>query len=115
MPYLKIQSNKLFSSEDQQSILLEFSQLLSKELGKPEKYIMTSFAPQQEMTFGGSSEPLVFLQLKSIGLPNTQTKNLSEKLCQAVQQIMNIAPERTYIEFRDAPRAFWGWNSTTFE
>lgn len=56
--------------------------------------VMTAFAPNAEMTFGGCDEPSLFLQLKSIGLPDTKTKNLSNKFaCLAVEKL-EIAKDR---------------------
>lgn len=114
MPYLKVQSNKKFSSKEQQAFLKECSTLISFELGKPEKYVMTAFEPKIEMTLGGSNEPAIFLQLKSIGLPDTKTKNLSNKFACVAVENLEIAKDRVYIEFMDVKRGFWGWNGILF-
>jgi phenylpyruvate tautomerase len=114
MPYLKVQTNKSFSSNEQQIFLKECSTLISMELGKPEKYVMTAFAPNVEMTLGGSDEPSLFLQLKSIGLPDTKTKDLSNKFATLASEKLEIAKDRVFIEFMDVPRGFWGWNGILF-
>ncbi|RKE02128.1 macrophage migration inhibitory factor (MIF) [Marinifilum flexuosum] len=114
MPYLKVQTNQSFSSKKQQSFLKESSALISFELGKPEKYVMTAFESKIEMTLGGSEEPVVFLQLKSIGLPDTKTKDLSSKFASLVEEQLKIPKDRVYIEFMDVPRGFWGWNGILF-
>ncbi|PXX98821.1 hypothetical protein DF185_15710 [Marinifilum breve] len=114
MPYLKVQTNQSFSNKKQQSFLKESSALISFELGKPEKYVMTAFEPKVEMTLGGTDEPVVFLQLKSIGLPDTKTKDLSSKFASLVEEQLKIPKDRVYIEFMDVPRGFWGWNGILF-
>lgn len=114
MPYLKVQTNKSFSSRKQHSFLKECSLLISMELGKPEKYVMTAFAPKVEMTLGGSLEPSIFFQLKSIGLPDTKTKDLSNKFASLAEERLKIPKDRVYIEFMDVPRGFWGWNGILF-
>jgi phenylpyruvate tautomerase PptA (4-oxalocrotonate tautomerase family) len=114
MPYLKVQTNKSFSSKKQTSFLAECSSLLSFELGKPEKYVMTAFEPKMEMTFGGSGDPAVFFQLKSIGLPDTKTKDLSKKFATLAEEKLEIPKDRVFIEFMDVPRGFWGWNGILF-
>ncbi|WP_421919796.1 phenylpyruvate tautomerase MIF-related protein [Marinifilum sp.] len=114
MPYLKVQTNGSFSSKKQQSFLKECSSLISFELGKPEKYVMTAFVPKIEMTLGGSIDSAVFLQLKSIGLPDTKTKDLSNKFATIVEEQLKIPKDRVYIEFMDVPRGFWGWNGILF-
>ncbi|MCT4604367.1 MAG: phenylpyruvate tautomerase MIF-related protein [Marinifilum sp.] len=114
MPYLKVQTNKSFSNKKQQSFLKDCSSLISLELGKPEKYVMTAFEPKIEMSLSGSYDPVVFLQLKSIGLPDTKTKDLSNKFATLVEEKLKIPKDRVYIEFMDVPRGFWGWNGILF-
>jgi hypothetical protein len=114
MPYLKVQTNKSVSSRKQQSFLKECSMLISMELGKPEKYVMTAFAPKVEMTLGGSSDPSIFLQLKSIGLPDTKTKDLSNKFACLAEEKLKIPKDRVFIEFKNISRGFLGWNGILF-
>jgi phenylpyruvate tautomerase PptA (4-oxalocrotonate tautomerase family) len=75
---------------------------------------MTAFEPKIEMTLNGSAEPAIFLQLKSIGLPDTKTKDLSGKFAALVEENLDIPKDRVYIEFMDVPRGFWGWNGILF-
>ncbi|MGD8630473.1 MAG: phenylpyruvate tautomerase MIF-related protein, partial [Gammaproteobacteria bacterium] len=58
--------------------------------------------------------PLAYLELKSIGLPESRTADLSRALCEMLADAAGIDPDRVYIEFTDAPRKMWGWNSGTF-
>lgn len=114
MPYLKVQTNKSFSSKKQQNFLKECSALISFELEKPEKYVMTVFEPKIEMTLGGNNDSAIFLQLKSIGLPDTKTKDLSRKFANLVEEKLKIPKDRVQVEFMDVPRGFWGWNGILF-
>ncbi|OYT12949.1 MAG: hypothetical protein B6I19_07735 [Bacteroidetes bacterium 4572_114] len=112
MPQLKIQSNTAIP--DATEILEKSSSFLSKILGKPEKYIMVSFEVNPEMIFGGTSAPLLYLELKSIGFPTGRTKEISSKLCEFLHQETGIPINRMYIEFSDVERSMWGWNGSTF-
>jgi len=114
MPYLKVQTNKSFSSRKQQNFLKKCSSILSIELGKPEKYIMTAFNEKLEMTFGGTNKPCVFFKLKSIGFPETKAKELSHNFSILAEEELNIDKDRVYIEFVDVPRGLWGWNGILF-
>lgn len=114
MPYLKIQTNREIPETTKPEILKKASVLVSKNLGKPEKYVMVRIDPVQAMTFAGSALPCAYLELKSIGLPQGQTEVLSRVLCQFLQDEMKIPSDRVYIEFADAPAAMWGWNGSTF-
>ena len=114
MPFLKIQTNQPIDEQHSADLLSSASQLVSQQLGKPENYVMVAIEPPQPMLFAGSAEPLAYLELKSIGLPEAKTRELSQALCGLLEEKLAISPERIYIEFADAPRAMWGWNNATF-
>ena len=114
MPLLKIQTNQSLEGAQQQQLLSDASQLVANELGKPENYVMVAIEPPMPMSFAGSTEPTAYLELKSIGLPESKTRDLSSALCALIAQTTNINKDRIYIEFADAPRAMWGWNGGTF-
>ncbi len=114
MPYLKIQTNREMADDAKQEILKKTSVLVSKNLGKPEKYVMVRIDPVQPMMFAGSNAPCAYLELKSIGLPDSKTETLSRVLCQLMLDELKIPAERVYIEFTDAKDSMWGWNSGTF-
>ena len=113
MPLLKIQTNINLDEAQQQALLSQASQQVAEALGKPERYVMVVIQPQAPMLFAGDNSPLAYLELKSIGLPESQTADLSAILCHLMVEY-GIAAERVYIEFADAPRKMWGWNGGTF-
>ena len=114
MPFLKIQTNQTLPDEDAKSLASKASALVAEQLGKPERYVMTSVENNPAMTFAGTDAPLAFLELKSIGLPESVTADASRALCELVASATGINPERIYIEYSDAPRKMCGWNSGTF-
>jgi len=114
MPYLKIQTNKEINENKQKALLEKASATVAKELGKPESYVMVSIDPPRPMMFAGSDEPTAYLELKSIGLPASDTKNISAALCDMVSDELSIDQDRVYIEFANAERNMWGWNGATF-
>jgi len=99
---------------DAKTLAASASRVVAEQLGKPERYVMTSVESNPAMQFAGSDEPLAFLELKSIGLPESVTAGVSEALCQLVSSETGTSTERIYIEFTDAPRKMWGWNNGTF-
>lgn len=114
MPYLKIQTNQALSDTARGELLKHASSTVAKALGKPESYVMIALDPTLPMLFAGSDTPCAYLELKSIGLPEAKTAALSAALCELTEKTLDVPPERTYIEFTDAPRAMWGWNRSTF-
>lgn len=114
MPYLKIQTNQSLDEAASQALLEQASQTTAKALGKPESYVMVSIHGGVAMSFAGSSEPCAYLELKSLGLPDDQTANLSQTLCTLLAEELKLEPSRIYIEFASPERHMWGWNNATF-
>ncbi len=114
MPYLKIQTNQIVEPSRRPPLLAKASAAVARTLGKPERYVMVALESGTPMSFAGESAPAAYLELKSIGLPEARTAELSQTLCALIQEELGIVPDRVYIEFADAPRRMWGWNSATF-
>jgi phenylpyruvate tautomerase PptA (4-oxalocrotonate tautomerase family) len=43
-----------------------------------------------------------------------QTKAISKDFCEVIHQVLQVPPNRIYIEFADAKGAMWGHNGSTF-
>ena len=114
MPYLMVQTNTSIDTEAAQAFISKASSTVSQLLGKSENYVMVSFQPPVSMTFAGTTAPAAFLELKSIGLPENATAEISNALCTLVSNELGIAQERVYIEFANDARHMWGWNGSTF-
>ncbi len=114
MPYLLIRTNKTVSQEEERKLLTRGSNVVANALGKPERYVMVSLESGRPMMFDAKDEHCAYLELKSIGLPGDSTSTLSLSLCTLIADELGIPTDRVYIEFADAPRHMWGWNSGTF-
>ena len=115
MPYLKVSTNVEISEPQTQALLGELSQLLAKQTGKPERYVMIELSAGQNMLFGGSAEALAYLECKSIGLSPSQIKALAGSLSQRLTTALpSLKAERIYIEFSNCLAENWGWNGATF-
>lgn len=116
MPLIKVQSS--IASPDRSTVeafLKQLSLRLAKHTGKPESYVMTAFEPEVPMTFGGTVEPVCYIEVKSVGtMSPAQTKAMSQDFSQIVVETLGVPANRTYIEFNDAKGAMWGWNGSTF-
>jgi len=112
MPLLSIRTN--ISLSDRSSLASLASKTTANALGKPESYVMVAVEDQLTMLFAGSDEPTAYLELKSISLPESETKTLSSALCQLINEQLDIEKNRIYIEFSNAERHMWGWNGSTF-
>ena len=117
MPLIKVQTSLAAPASDAVDALLKtLSAELSQQLGKSEAYVMTALEAETPMTFGGTAdEPVGYVEIKNIGtLTPTQTKAISQAICQHLETQLGIPQQRTYIAFADSERHLWGWNGKTF-
>ncbi|MBK5969689.1 MULTISPECIES: phenylpyruvate tautomerase MIF-related protein [Thiorhodovibrio] len=114
MPTLKIQTNAKLEDSAWDALLSASSKQLAELLSKPESYVMVIAEPTAKMCFGGSQEPLAYLELKSLGLPETRTPELSAALTALVGEHLGVPAGRVYIEFSAPPRHLFGFNGGTF-
>ncbi|MEN8175777.1 MAG: phenylpyruvate tautomerase MIF-related protein [Pseudomonadota bacterium] len=114
MPYLSITTNTILGEDTRARLLHQTSARVAALLAKSENYVMVSLHHSPSMLFGGSSDPLAYLELKSIALPEERSGEMSAALCELVLEVTGIPKERVYIEFSNAARHLWGWNAKTF-
>jgi phenylpyruvate tautomerase PptA (4-oxalocrotonate tautomerase family) len=114
MPTLKIQTNVATLPTERSAILQDASARVAEVLGKPERYVMVLLETNPDMLFAGTDEPLAYLELKSLGLPEDKTPVLSSALCEFMEAHFKVPAERTYIEFTSPPRHMFGWSGRTF-
>ena len=114
MPYLSIQTNQSIDDSKIQTLLKKVSHTVAEILGKPESYVMVAIEASTPMSFAGNNEPTAYVQLKSLGLPESSTSDFSNSICSLVSNELNISTDRIYIEFSGPARHMWGWNNDTF-
>ncbi|MBK1691985.1 phenylpyruvate tautomerase MIF-related protein [Ectothiorhodospira mobilis] len=114
MPTLKIQSNVPANEETWDALITAASRQVAEMLGKPEGYVMIIAESTPRMAFGGSREPLAYLELKSLGLPEERTPEFSATLTGLMGEHLDVPPERVYIEFASPARHLFGFKGGTF-
>ena len=115
MPLIKVQTSLPAPAKAEvESMLKDLSGSLANHLGKPESYVMTAFEGDVPMTFAGSTDPVCYIEIKSVGTMGAKTKAMSQDFCTKIEAALGVPKNRTYIEFADAVGAMWGWNGTTF-
>ncbi len=111
MPYLKIETNKKLDVT--KDFLKKISEFTSGLLGKPEKKIMISICSETKMMLDKSTEPLAFIQLKSIGLPSEKCAEYSRSICEFIESEIGIRSDRLYIDFSNIEGSMFGFNKKT--
>ncbi|MBF2007736.1 phenylpyruvate tautomerase MIF-related protein [Chlorogloeopsis sp. ULAP01] len=116
MPLIKVQTSVSTPEKTEVEAMLKgLSAKLAKHTGKPESYVMTTFEGEVPMTFAGTTDPVCYIEIKSVGtMKPDQTQAMSQDFCQEVNQKLGVPKNRIYIEFADAKGFMWGWNGTTF-
>jgi phenylpyruvate tautomerase len=114
MPYFKIETNKTLDASEADDFAGEASSFACLLLGKPEKYMMASVCHSAALIFSGSKEPAAYVELKSIGLQETDCKKYSKAICEFLESNLKIQPDRVYIDFKDIDGGMFGWNKATF-
>ncbi|MDH5472742.1 MAG: phenylpyruvate tautomerase MIF-related protein [Gammaproteobacteria bacterium] len=112
MPLLNIKTN--CPVNDKNNLALAASKLTAEVLGKPESYVMVNIDDNQALVFAGNDQPAAYLELKSLGLPESKTATISARLCAFMNEKLDIDSGRVYIEFSNAERHMWGWKGGTF-
>jgi len=98
--------------EGSTELLQDLSAALAQQTGKPESYVMTMLEAAVPMTFGGSSEPTAYVEIKSIG--SLRPPAMSAAFCDLISARTGIPANRIYIQFEDVAAGSWGWDGRTF-
>lgn len=114
MPLLTIRTNRELDGDKAREVVEQASRRVAELLGKPEKFVMVWLEDGARMAFAGTTEPLAYLELKSLGLPQDRTAAFSRALTDFVGEALEVPAGRVYIEFASPPRHMWGFNGGTF-
>ena len=114
MPYLKIETNQQVDGGAIKETLQRISGFVADLLQKPDKWVMVSIDHGSPMMFGGSTEPMAYVEIKSIGLPYDKCPDFSKDLCDFIESEFDIPADRIYIDFHDIDGKMFGWNRGTF-
>ena len=114
MPLIDVTTNQQLEAEQRAFAVQRLSAITAEALGKSERYVMANLVVNPDMRFAGEATPTALVRLCSIGLPMNRTNELSATLCEAIQELLQVPKDRTYIEFNDVERPLWGWNGSTF-
>lgn len=114
MPYLSIVTNCPMLANKEEEVLKSLSQKCSEWLGKSEAFVMVRVKTGEKLVFAGTEEPAIYGELFSIGLSSADVLSLSSGICDFLENSLSVSKDRIYLNFRDSPREFWGWNGRTF-
>jgi len=114
MPLLKIQTNTQVNTDQKDMLLERGTQVVVDELNKPMDYVQVIVEGQQHIAFAGTIDKAAFVELRSLGLPEGTPQALSEAISKLLEEVLDIPPNRVFINFFDLEHSKWGWNGGTF-
>lgn len=115
MPLIQVFSSVEIPESRVAPLLQALSSTLATHLQKPESYVMTRLAPKAPMTFGGTTEPSCYAEVKNIGtMTPALTEKLSGELTRLLVESLRVPSQRIYIEFADSQPHLWGHDGGTF-
>lgn len=114
MPLLKLETTANVSDQSRTHLLTKLSRIVADSIGKPEQYVMV-IVSRSDIIMSGQPGQAAFVDLRSIGgLSNDTNRQLTERICDVLEQSLAIPPERVYVTFADVQASNWGWNGATF-
>ena len=110
MPLLKLETSIALTDEKCASLLSALSRIVGETLGKPEEYVMVT-VNQTSILISGNPGDAAFVDIRSIGGLNAAVnRQLSQKICQLLNQSLALPQNRIYLNFTDVAAQNWGWN-----
>jgi phenylpyruvate tautomerase len=115
MPFISVQiPEELYDDLEKDSFKKALSEILARQLGKPESYCMASLSKASLMMAGGT-RPAAFVDIRSIGgLSASVNKSLSSEVSFLLSSHLDVPKDRIYINFTDTLPTNWGYNGGTF-
>ncbi len=114
MPLIKLQTNSKLSQDQMDEVLPALSQKASEWLDKPESYVQVIIETNLHMLFAGSTDPSAFIEVRSLGFYGHSIGEITQGLCQFIEEKLGIPQNRIFLNFFDIERTHWGWNGKTF-
>ena len=103
------------SAAEQLALLQEITTTLARSFDKPERWVMTTFRGGVTMTFGGSTAPTAYVEVKNIGtMSEAKARAVSASVTAAITKHLGVPSDRIYIELVDAVAHLWGYDGGTF-
>ena len=114
MPLLKLETTVALTDEKRTALLASLSKTVAEMTGKPEQYVMVTVNPAA-MLMAGKTGDAAFVDVRGIGgLSGAVNRQLSQKLCQLLNQSLGVSQDRIYLNFTEVEASNWGWKGGTF-
>ena len=103
MPFFMSKTNVSISDEQEKNLYFGLAQVVRKNFGYGEEYILAEFADNCRLYLRGKkSEPIVYIEVKVFGNENhIGYKDFSRDITQVFSMVLKVPPRNIYIKFED--------------
>ena len=109
MPLIILETTVVLNDDKRKALLASLSKTVAETTGKPEQYVMVSVKPAA-MLMAGKPGDAAFVDVRGIGgLTAAVNRQLSQKVCQLLNQSLGVPADRTYLNFTEVEASNWGW------
>ncbi|XP_013379411.1 macrophage migration inhibitory factor [Lingula anatina] len=113
MPCLVIHTN-VAKPASTDAFFEEATKTVASLTGKPAAYIQVRLQTDQQMSFGGSTEPTAEVTLGNVGNIKTSTEKCSSAICELLKKQLGIPSNRVYVFFTVFQGSNVGYDGRTF-
>lgn len=114
MPYIDSKVSIKITDEQEKELKTRFGKAIELLPGKSERWLMTGFADNYHLYFGGdNSRPTAYVEVSILGEGDGVSFNaLTAEITKIFGEVLGIAPELVYIKYSGTQ--YWGWNGSNF-
>lgn len=112
MPFIKIQSNRSITKEEEVKIKSELGRAVTL-IGKSEAWLMIRLEGNCSMYFKGSDEPCAISEVMLYGSADNRAYDaLTSKITEILSDTLSVSPSRIYIKYDEI--STWGYSGSNF-
>ena len=103
MPFFMSKTNLSISEEQEKNLKFGLAQVVRKNFGYGEEYILAEFADKCKLYLRGDKNiPIAYIEVKVFGNENhIGYKNFAKDVTQVFSMVLKIPPHNIYIKFED--------------
>lgn len=109
MPFINMKTTAALDNAKKETLTTELMRITKETLGKGENWIMTGYEDRASLSFQGSAEDVVYVEVKTYGTPAAAgADRMTAAVCALVEKELGIPAGRVYVSYWGTD--MWGWN-----
>lgn len=109
MPFINLKTTVALDNAKKEALTGELNRITQECLGKGENWVMTGYEDLVSLSFQGSTENIVYVEVKTYGTPaSSGADKMTAAVCALMEKELNIPASRVYVSYWGTN--MWGWN-----